>query len=108
MPSSSSEPPLTKPDQQHGEQQSRRNRAYLSTLSQNLAAALRSYQSTFREGDVRRAANILQQIEREASAFPENKDQLEEARTMCELAGLDLAKLLEADAEDASRLEQQA
>ena len=79
--------------------QARRNRQYLSTLSLNLASALQSYKDTFREGDMRRAINILKQMEREV-ILPENADCVDDARRMCQLAGLDLNKLEEEAADD--------
>ena len=77
-----------------GLNQARRNRQYLSTLSLNLASALQSYKDTFREGDMRRAFNILKQMEREV-ILPDNADCVDDAKRMCQLAGLDLNKLRE-------------
>lgn len=79
--------------------QARRNRQYLSTLSLNLASALQSYKDTFREGDMRRAINILKQMEREV-ILPQNADCVDDAKRMCQLAGLDLNKLEEEAASD--------
>jgi len=78
---------------------SNRNRAYLTTLRINLSSALEAYQSTYRQGDVRRAINILRQMEREVMS-PYNDDRVEEARRMCRLAGLDPSQLEGVDAND--------